>query len=294
MSEEFNFLEIFDDMEAQTSRSKDVIVQAPFAWPGGKSLSVRTIIPQLPYRDAYVEVCGGAGWVLLNRAKSKLEVFNDRHAGITAFYRCLKDPEKFQRLCDWLELTIHSREEFVWNKQNWPNYQDDVERAARWYYMIMYSFGSLGRNFGRSIKTNCKFAGKIRDKLVHFEEIHERFRDVQVENLDWKDCMLDYDSHETVFYVDPDYLGTSKGIYQHQWTPDMHQDLLETIFTRIKGFVAVSGIASPLYDKYPWDNRFSWEAFRTIKSVTSGGNNKEHLAGQEERAHDTELLFVKE
>jgi DNA adenine methylase len=291
-----DLLSMFESLENNSKEptKKDVVLRAPFAYPGGKSRSIKHIVPKLPYSDVYVEPFGGSAAVLLARSSSKLEVFNDRYAGVVAFYRCVRDPVKFAALCDRLDLTVHSREEFVHCKDTWITESDDVERAAKWYYMSMYSFGSIGRNWGRSTSARGQMAGKIRNKLAEFPAVHERFRNVQVENQDWYDCVMDYDSPDTIFYLDPPYVDANRGTYKDEMTVDDHRKLIDTVFS-LKGFVAVSGYPNPLYDNQPWDSKHKWDVFISIKSAAyTEGNNKANLEGIEERGYNTECLWIKE
>lgn len=56
---------------------------------------------------------------------------------------------------------------------------------------------------GKTKSTAQAYANKI-DRL---EEFGKRFRDVILENLDWSAVLEKYDSPETVFYLDPPYVG---------------------------------------------------------------------------------------
>ncbi len=288
---------LFEELDRQVPHAKskdDTIVRAPFPYPGGKSRSVANILNHLPYRKIYVEPFGGSGAVLLARAACDLDVFNDRYAGVVAFYRCLRHKDKYQRLIEWLDLTIHSREDFKDAKDTWVVETDDVVRAGKWYYMVNYSFGSLGRNFGRSTSGRGLIAGKIRNKLKLFPFVHDRLKRVQIENQDWSDCLRDYDSRETVFYIDPPYVDAYAGTFQHEMTRSEHHQLLDVIF-QLKGFVAVSGYSNPLYSKQPWDNVHSWDSFCSIDSCAyTEGNNKQRLEGIKKRVSAEEVLWIKE
>jgi len=293
-----DLLSLFDDLDRvnPTSRSsKDgAIIRAPFPWPGGKSRSVANILKYLPYRKVYCEPFGGSGVVLLARTACDLDVFNDRHAGVVAFYRCLRNPKKYQQLVDWLELTVHSREDFKDAKDTWVVETDDVTRAGKWYYMVNYSFGSLGRNFGRSTSGRGLIAGKIRNKLKMFPFLHGRLKRVQIENQGWRDCIRDYDSRETVFYIDPPYVDAHPGTFEYEMGRVDHEDLLDMIF-QIKGFVAVSGYSNPLYNNQPWDNVHSWDSFCSIDSCSyTEGNNKSKMEGKTKRVNAEEMLWIKE
>lgn len=288
---------IFEDLETLDANADDKkpILRAVFGYPGGKSRSVVEILKHLPYKEVYVEPFGGSAAVLLARDKSKLEVFNDRYAGVVSFYRCMRDEAKMLKMVEWLEDTVHSREDWIFCHDTWKDVDDDVERAARWYYMTQYSFGQIGRNFGRATFSGASPAGKIRNNIKMYPAIHERFKCVQVENQDWYDCIKDYDSKDTVFYLDPPYIETTGGTFKHTMNLDAHRSLLATIFN-LKGFAAVSGYSNPLYEDQDWDNRFEWDSFCSIESKSfTEGNRKEHLkdvAG--DRVNHTEVLWVKE
>jgi len=291
-----DLMSMFEDLERQSEpKSKDVILRAPFGYPGGKSRSVKHILPHLPYRRVYVEAFGGTGAILLSRKPSDLEVLNDRYMGIVAFYRCLQHPKKMQLLCDRLEVTVHSREDFVWCKETWEDCEDDVERAARWLCMIKYSFSQKGNNWGRATSYRGVLSGKIQNAIKHFPEIHQRLIRTQIENQDWYDCLIDYDSYETVFYLDPPYIDAYAGTYKHEMTKEDHVRLIETIFS-LKGFVALSGFSNPVYEERPWDDRYEWEVFQSMRGeVFNEGNKKAHLRQTDDgRRTQKEVLWIKE
>jgi len=291
MSNMFDMLEGLSSHEEPDSREQ--VLQPPFSYPGSKARSLAKILPLLPYTGIYVEPFGGSAAVLLARRPCKLEVFNDRFAGVCAFYRCIRDPGLLYKLCERLELVVHSREEFIWCKRTWKNADDLVERAARWYYMTMFSFGRLGRNFGRSTSSKAVLCS-LQDRLPLFPKIHERFKHVQVENQDAIQLIRDFDNHETVFYLDPPYIDADQGVYEHQMDHESHRRLLETIFS-LKGYCAVSGYSNPLYNNQPWDNVHTWDSYVSIQSMAyTESNGKGDLKGQENRASAEECMWIKE
>jgi len=287
-----DLLALLEEMDDEPHVREESITKALFSYPGGKARCRRYITPHLPQRSAYIEPFGGSAAILLARKKSRLEVYNDRYGGVVDFYRCVRDPDLLNQLCERLELTVHAREEFQYCKQTWAQPEMIVERAARWYYMTIYSFGSQGRNFGRATAPACTFAGKIQKRLKHFAAVHERMRNVQVENQDWKNCMLDYDQHDGVFYCDPPYLDTSPGIYKNDLTPDDHVRFMDLVHS-MKGFVAVSSYPNKLYDSYEWDYYYEWDHYESTTSLAhTESNNKADLV--QERSKVKEALYIKE
>lgn len=280
---------MMQSMDATPVEREDFI-RAPFPYVGAKNRSMAELTKHLPYTNTWVDAFGGSGSVTLGRRSCKFEVFNDRHAGIVSFYRCLRDRHLKDKLLDRLDLTVHSREEYIWSHETWDHEaNDDVERAARWYYSIVYSFGGVGRNFGRSKNDACVMSGKIRDKLHLFERIHDRFKYVQVENLDWRQVLQDYDSDDAVIYLDPPYV--DKNVYTHNMSRNDHVEMCTRIFN-CRGFVALSGYDSEMYDKFPWDRKETWKASVTVTSraVTTDTSNVTRIGSNEA----LECLWIKE
>jgi DNA adenine methylase len=289
-----DLLAMFQALESQGAVVRENIIRAPFGYPGAKSRSLDQILPHLPYREGYGEVFGGSGAVLLARNGSPLEVFNDRYSGVTCFYRVLRDRIKMNALLDRLNMVLHSREEFLWCRNTWKNCEDEVERAARWWYMTTTSFGQQGRNFGRGVKGKAQIGPKIKTNLKFFPEVHSRLIPVQIENQDWRVCLQDFDSSDWVWYLDPPYYNYNKGMYEHEFECEEHKELLERIF-HLKGFVALSGYENPLYDSYSWDHVYSWMVH--VSTLGQGFTESNNLEGHEEtlkRGYAREVLYIKE
>jgi len=272
------------------------ILHCPFGWPGGKTNLLSFIIPHLPYRERYIEPFGGSFAIGIAREPSKTDVFNDRYGGVVDFYRCLRNPQLYQQLIDRIEMSICAREEFVWCKETWESVSDPVERAARWFYMIKYSFASLTQVFGRSMSQGNCYAMKLHKCLENFPELHRRLRSITIENLDFRDCITQYDSPNAVFYIDPPYPDIP-GIYNENLKTQDFYDLIELI-ENCQGFVALSGYHNPIFDNCKfWDEVFETKKCCSIASTkvhASGNNkNKDEQGLVYERPDVIEVLWIK-
>lgn len=107
-----DLLEIVESSE-EKDFDRSQIIRAPFGYLGNKLPDLEHILPKMPRRDKYIEVFGGSGAILLNKSPSKMEVFNDASSGVTAFFRCFKDDNLYQKLKERVDFTLRSREEFV-------------------------------------------------------------------------------------------------------------------------------------------------------------------------------------
>lgn len=257
-------------------------LKPPMRYPGNKYDSLLHIVGRLPYMKTFVDVFGGSASVLLARRPHGLEVYNDRFTGVVDFYRALRN--HCDLLVERLTLMLHSREEWercvrTWQEPNPETVEGLVERGARWYYSVQMAYAGIDRSWMRSIKEVNQTIRQYKKKIELFPTIHLRFQDVQIENLDWFVCMMDYDSPETVFYLDPPYLNQRSEHYKYIVN---HEQMLERIF-QTQGFVALSGYPTPLYEKYHWTDRIQWK--RTNK-----------LANGKDKSSDDvfEVLWIKE
>lgn len=183
-------------------------IRSPIKWVGGKSRLRNIIVNLLPPHTCYVEPFAGAAWVLFAKPPSKVEVINDIDEELVNFFRVIKHkPEEFIRSFKW-ELV--SRAEFTRLASTDPTTLDDVQRAHRFYYIIMAGWG--GESHYPRFQTSIRDGGhgnRLIGALKHLEQrilpVYQRLQTVIIENLNWDECITKYDSKETVMYVDPPY-----------------------------------------------------------------------------------------
>lgn len=154
-------------------------------WIGGKRALRNEILQRMPADiGRYIEVFGGAGWVLFGREPSSkvMEVFNDYDAELVNIYRCIKyHPDALQHE---LDLLPDAREVFFdYLAQEQVRGLTDIQRAARSIYLIKASFGTDRHTFATAPKGVCNISAS-------FPAVQERLRRVIVENLDFEQLLL--------------------------------------------------------------------------------------------------------
>lgn len=189
-------------------------------WIGGKSQLRSEIITRFP-RDTparYIEVFGGAGWILFGKEKTskQLEVFNDIDGNLINLFRCVKyHCEELQRELQWL---IDSRELFFdYLAQLTMPGLTDIQRAARFFYIIKFSFGSDRRTFKTS-------PTHIAPATEYLSKVQTRLDGVVIENLDFEHIIKTYDRPNALFYLDPPYIKAER-YYDHPFSMEDHQRL---------------------------------------------------------------------
>ncbi len=198
------------------------------AWIGGKKLLRKEIVSRFPEDgfDRYVEVFGGAGWVLFEKEPGKeLEVFNDIDSNLINLYRCVKyHCEELQKELNWMAI---SREQFFDSRSQLEGRGlTDIQRAARYLHIIKVSFGADRRTFG----TNKK---NLSGTIDYLTLVQERLKNVVIENKDFEDLIKVYDRPRALLYLDPPYHGTEK-YYEGGFKLEDHLRLRESL-GKVKG-----------------------------------------------------------
>ncbi|ADH65436.1 D12 class N6 adenine-specific DNA methyltransferase (plasmid) [Allomeiothermus silvanus DSM 9946] len=258
-------------------------INSPIKWVGGKSRLRKKIISLLPSHTCYVEVFGGAAWVLFGKPPSDVEVLNDIDGELINFFRVLRTrPEEFLAS---FEFELVSREEFQRLANLNPKQLSEIERAHRFYYLIMAGWGGELNypRFQTSITDGGhgnRLIGALKYLKGRIRPVHERLKTVIIENLDWKECIERYDRPETVFYVDPPYPGNGVNYFHNMWGWEDHQELADRLI-KAQGKWVLSSYDDPwVREMYKGFHVLSVQAYsgmRTKKDANSRVLNEEVL-----------------
>ncbi len=207
------------------------------SWVGGKKALRDMIYLRMPKAyDRYIEVFGGGGWVLFGRPPDKcMEVYNDFNSNLANLFYCVKERPmallkelsffplnsrdefytlrkfltmeefKSEHLAEELEIASHFLKE--------PEAEEirtilmerammgDVKRAAAFYKIVRYSYGSGCTSYG------CQ-PFDIRKTFTILWEANRRLKNTVIENKDFEALIRQYDRPNAFFYCDPPYFNT--------------------------------------------------------------------------------------
>lgn len=218
-----------------------------FRYPGGKARLSSWVISHFPRHKIYVEPFGGAAGVLLNKAPSPLEVYNDLNSDLVTFFSVLRDKEKAAEFIRRLRLTPYAREEYC---SFYPMPEgDDIERARALIVRAGMGIGPCGAisanstGFSADAKKIRKNAKGFVNRVEKMSEIAERFRSVVIEHRDALELIPHYDTPDTLWYLDPPY---NCG-YSFRYRADVDQKAMLGAFKKVSGYVVLSGYENKLY-----------------------------------------------
>lgn len=267
-------------------------MKSPLQYMGGKFHIANWIISHFPDHKVYVEPFGGAGHVLCQKNPSDfdLEVYNDINGDMVNIFKVLQDEEKAKILLKYLYLTPYSRQYFYdvrEEKYKIPVEDEDMQRAYKTLVMMKQSFSgnfmnrkpSWGFNINNIHKNKkAKAFISLPDSLI---KLIDRIKEVQIENLDFRDCIRKYDSKDTLFYCDPPYF-EKEHYYEGNFGYEDHKELAD-ILNNIQGKAILS--------YYDFPESMEWyKGWRIVKKLTLAYSEKVK-EGQKKQQREELLLM---
>ncbi len=229
-----------------------------FGWYGGKFSHLDFILPNIPL-DAkhFCDVFGGSAAVLINRPPAPVETYNDIDSELVNFFETLRDDG--QELIRAISLTPFSREELA-RACEYERGLTKRERARRFFVRARQTRTGLAQRSSEGRWAHCVLtsragmAGAVSRWLGSVDglaEITLRLQRVQIENAPALEVIRRYDTPDTLFYLDPPYVHSSRGdtaAYECEMTDDEHVELADALWS-IRGRAVLSGYRTPLYDR---------------------------------------------
>ncbi len=231
-------------------------------WVGGKRL-LREAISYLIPTDitSYIEPFGGGGWVLFYYYRwAENEVYNDLDGRLVNLFRVVKyHPCELKREMSYM---LASREQFA-EAIKFEGYTD-IQRAARFMFLLTRSFGGRGHHFGVSYECGIKSASGIIERI---NAICNRLDNTIIENKTAFDLIPQYDTDNAFFYCDPPY--SCGAGYETTSTKDFMHDELKDLLSSLKGRFLLS------YDDAP-KIRELYKDFNLIEIERMNGINRKN------------------
>ena len=205
---------------------KKYLKKSVLVWIGGKFFLLKYLNKLLNTKHRiYVEVFGGAGHLLFYKEKSEIEVYNDIDKRLVNFFRIIKNEDDFKKFKEIIQNYKFNKKSFIEAKENINKTNDKVMKAVYFFVLNRLSYAGNCQSYSKCLKKRKSYKNIIK---FYLDYAHNRLKDVIIENLDFKDCILKYDSKDTLFFIDPPYL-KSEGLYDYELTTERHLELLKLV-----------------------------------------------------------------
>ena len=218
----------------------------PFVkWAGGKRQIIDKLKKYIPEEyNTYYEPFVGGGALLFELAPKKA-VINDFNDELMNVYECLKDSEKFEKMCK--ELNHHEAEhseEYYYKIRNLDrdrhkfNKLVDYKRAARTIYLNKACFNGLYRVNSKN-EFNVPFGKKEHVNTYEGQNLgiicgYLNFNDVKILSTDFEEAVKDATAGDFI-YFDPPY-DSDKNIftsYTNEGFGKEEQERLANVFKEL-------------------------------------------------------------
>lgn len=237
---------------------------------GGKWRIAPWIISYFPEHKIYVEPYAGAASVLLRKERAYAEVINDLNDEVVNVFKVLRDQGDI--LGEKLKLTPWSRSEYI---ASYSESKNKIERARKTIFKSFASFGadSIKQPSGfRSITSGDAIPSRhwktFQDAVPFFIE---RLQGVVIECRPAEQVIKERDTKDTLFYIDPPYVISSRSSPQHGYSFEMSDEdhkKLATILHSVKGKVILSGYDCELYQTL-------YASWRKVKKISRADGARE-------------------
>ena len=232
--------------------------------------------------------------MLLALPPSPVEVLNDRNRDLIGFYRVMQEDRLRTALLDRLQWTPYARDEYA-RALGLLNSSEDDPIIRAWAFFLVSNASFSGG--GQSGLTEKRFATSTqrsqgRRMNYHIEglpALAQRLKDVVIENRDAIDLLDQYDSPDTLFFLDPPYYPDTRNIRHErsrgtyaggEMDAVQHLELL-AMCRRLKGFVALCGYAHDDYDDALLP--FGWKTLSFHRKALSSLHRDTDQSQREER-----------
>jgi DNA adenine methylase len=269
------------------------------SWIGGKSRIGKWLVNYYPKdMEIYTEAFGGMFWCYFNMDLSEFPnlksiVYNDFNFLNYNLFKCVQNPSELQRALDSIPVqqlrVSNTPQDF---KNRFVEYQSEIFNsgfktnspdyltAAKYVYVVTQVFSGSKPETSSFIdlkgKYRCKYLS-FRDKLSKPDWVEHFSKITNVENLDFEDLIVKYDTESTFHYVDAPYYKTENYYSNHDFGEKDHQRLAN-VLQQIKGKFGMSYYEFPLLNQWYPKERYRWEEKEFVKAAAAKKGVKQNLA----------------
>jgi DNA adenine methylase len=201
-------------------------INSPFRYAGGKFYARKLILDFIPQHSNYLEPFAGGGSIFFAKHKVNCNCLNDIDKELTNCYLTIRDypSELIAKLKD--EEATKERHKYYKNEYQPTN---NIERAARWYYLNRTSYSGIMN------MTNCywgygeKYSMRPENWSRNIIRTSEKLQGVNITCLDFEKVISEVDDG-TFLFIDPPYFNADQDkFYTHSFIKEDHFRLCDIL-----------------------------------------------------------------
>jgi len=268
------------------------------SWIGGKSRIGTWIVDYyLNDMEVYAEPFGGMFWCFFNMDLKKYPnlrkvVYNDFNKLNYNLFKCVQNPNELQKTLDEIpvqqlgvEITpVEFRDRFNQYQSElfssgFTITSPDYISAAKYVYVVTQVFSGSKPETSSFIDLKGKYRSKylaFRDKLTKPTWLEHFLKISDVENMDFEDLIIKYDSPSTYLYIDAPYWKTENYYSNHDFDSEDHERLAK-VLNQVQSKFSLSYYEFDLLHQWFSIDRFRWERKKFVKAAAAKKGVKQNL-----------------
>lgn len=271
------------------------------SWIGGKSKIGKWLVDYYPNdMEIYTESFGGMMWCYFNMDLSKFPnlkkiVYNDLNALNYNLFQCVKNPSRLLEEINNIPCQQRGEEDTpeVYKEQflkfQGEIFADDFRvepydyvTAAKYVYVVTQVFSGSKPEKSSFIDLKGKYKSKyltFRDKLSNPKWVEYFFKITHIENMDFEELILKYDSTKTFHYIDAPYWKTEDYYSNHDFDSSDHERLANCL-KKVQGKFGMSYYDFPQLSIWFPQDQFNWRK-KEFAKASAAKKGKKQTKGEE-------------
>jgi DNA adenine methylase len=260
------------------------------SWIGGKSKIGKWLVDYYPQdMEIYTEGFGGMFWCyfnmdLKNYPNLKKVIYNDINPLNYNLFQCGQNPEELLRAINSIECQKQGVENtpLIYREQ-FSEFQKEIfsenlnlepynyEIAAKYAYVVTQVFSGSKPETSSFIDLKGKYKSKyltFRDKLTKPDWVEKFLKITDVENMDFEDFIVKYDSEKTFHYIDAPYWKTENYYSNHDFDRNDHERLANCL-KKVEGKFGMSYYDFVLLHEWFPEDQYRWEKKEFAKAAAA-------------------------
>ena len=265
------------------------LTNSPFRYPGGKFYARKLILGCIPEHNGYCEPFAGGASIFFAKKNLETNILNDKDEELINCYIQIRD--NVEKIISFLDGISATKELHTCYKKEFQ-FSNDIERAARWYYLNRTSYSGIMKVENCYWGYGDKYSMRPENWPNHLRTTSERLQNVDLCCLDFEDS-IDRLPNDLFLFVDPPYFNADRSkFYTCSFTKEDHKRLccvLKENKDRFK-FLITYDNCREIRQMYDWclsmqDNEWNYTINRTDdqrnKLKLKDGHKSERYKGKE-------------
>lgn len=255
-------------------------INSPFRYAGGKFYARKLILEHIPKHDCYIEpMCGGAS-IFFAKSKIRKNILNDIDEElINCLIQIRDNPEK---IADFLSDIPANKEKHHYFKNIFKP-KNDLERAARWFYLNRTSYSGIMKVENCYFGYGDKYSMRPENWRRHLLLTSSKLQDVKLLNKDFAE-IIDNAPDNSFLFIDPPYFNRDQDkFYSTSFSKEDHtrlRNVLKKNSKRLK-FLITYDNEQEIKDMYSWahaiiNKEWNYMIYRTDDQTKEGNGNGKH------------------